>query len=211
MKIYVLTSDPYRHHIEEFARRFNQCLPEREVIVAGFSPLGFELPSNFSFLSLGEKQISFADGMLDLLDLIPDRYFILMLEDYFMIDINKELLSKAEQFAVENKVGRFCLEKIHWKKEKERYYWEDYIGIWARRKQYAPYLLALEPSIWDKEMYKKYLLRGEDAWQTEVNSSKRARNMGELVLAPKVPIMRYHNYINKGNVRKNWDKIVFGS
>jgi len=203
MRVYVLTSDPYKHLIKEFVERFSL---DKEVIVYGYSPLGFGLPNNFSFVSLGKRQTSWSDGVIKMLE-TADPYFILMLEDYFIKEIDEEMLKKAEDLMMKERPAKISLERA--RKTGKTYYWKPYKDNWVIRQQDAPYLMSVEPSIMNRDVWKKYLIPGENAWQSEVNSGKRCRNQGEAVLASTIPIIKYYNYIQKGRPRRN--NILWGT
>lgn len=86
--VVVLTSDGYVNALRPFAYLFNKYWSkEQEVIVAGYSPLPFKLPSNFHYYSIGRQEDygvdKWSDGLIDFLEAHPQIEFpILFLEDY---------------------------------------------------------------------------------------------------------------------------------
>ena len=56
MKFYVSTADKYVHLVKPFSFLFNKFWGENQkVTFLCYKPIKFNLPSNFSFISLGEK------------------------------------------------------------------------------------------------------------------------------------------------------------
>ncbi|KKK57355.1 hypothetical protein LCGC14_3055310, partial [marine sediment metagenome] len=55
MKVYVSTSNQYLHLVKIYAYLFNKFWnrPGQEVVVLGYDAPTFDLPDNFSFVSMG--------------------------------------------------------------------------------------------------------------------------------------------------------------
>src|SRR5688572_26612213 len=89
MRVIVLTSDKYLAALRPFAWLFNKYWgQDQEVLVAGFTEPGFDLPPNFSFHSIGAYRDypvnRWSDALITLMHQIPDETFALMLEDYWL-------------------------------------------------------------------------------------------------------------------------------
>ena len=89
MIVYVLTSDNYLPALPAFAHQLNKhWSPNPEVIVGGFTPPDFDLPTNFQFHSLGEFKDypvdKWSNALFRLISELPHEVFVLMLEDYWI-------------------------------------------------------------------------------------------------------------------------------
>jgi hypothetical protein len=89
MRVIVLTSDKYLHALRPFAWLFQKYWSsEQEVLIGGFTPPDFDLPSNFSFHSIGKFEDypvdKWTNAVIKLLNEIEDEAFVLMLEDYWI-------------------------------------------------------------------------------------------------------------------------------
>jgi hypothetical protein len=89
VRVVVPTCNKYLWAVAPFAYLFNVYWSEQqEVIVGGFHPPAFKLPTNFTFLSIDPKNYPaerWSDGIIKLLSMIEDDMFVLMLEDYWLL------------------------------------------------------------------------------------------------------------------------------
>ena len=96
MRVIVTTCDAYLHALRPFAWLFNRYWgDDTEVIVGGFTPPSFELPSNFTFHSIGKQEDypvdKWSDAVIKLLHELDDEVACLMLEDYWLArPVNRE-------------------------------------------------------------------------------------------------------------------------
>lgn len=89
VKVIVTTSDKYLHILKPFSHLFNKYWSaDQQVLIGGFTPPDFELPGNFSFHSIGKFEDypigKWSNGLIDLLDVVDDEAFVLMLDDYLL-------------------------------------------------------------------------------------------------------------------------------
>ena len=89
MRIFVLTSDNYLPALRPFAYLFNKYWhKDQPVTVAGFKQPDFDLPSNFTFHSLGNMADypvgKWSNALIKLLHDFDDEVFTLFLEDYWL-------------------------------------------------------------------------------------------------------------------------------
>ena len=88
--ITVLTNDKHLWLLDGFQYLWNKyCgLP---VTIYGFATPN-NLQPNFNFVSLGEQLPAekWSNGLLKMLDMIEDDYFILMLEDFWLCEKNRD-------------------------------------------------------------------------------------------------------------------------
>lgn len=111
LNIVVMTSDKQIHAIRGFAYLFNKyfsCAPGTNIVVAGFTPPDFELPSNFKFFSIGKQEDypwnKWSNGLLRFMDAHPHwRHFIIMLEDYWIVrHVDTYAIYALHQYAIEH-------------------------------------------------------------------------------------------------------------
>lgn len=92
LTVYVMTCDKYLPALRPFAYLFNRYWSiQQDVIVCGFTPPEFDLPSNFDFFSIGDMEDypmdKWTDALIKTLLHFPKRdVFCLMLEDYWLAD-----------------------------------------------------------------------------------------------------------------------------
>lgn len=113
MKIYIATCDAYDRLMKPFAYLFNKFWDSSlEVTMLSYRTPQFDLPENFNFISLGEKQISINHWSTDLrnfFETVDDDFFMLAAEDHFIYDyVNTDLLDRLKTKLHDN-VGRVAL------------------------------------------------------------------------------------------------------
>ncbi len=103
-KILVLTSDNYIWAIRPYAWLLKKYWPDHpHVIVGGFASPKFELPPNFSFLSLGD-QVDYpigkwSDAFYKFITKAEEDVFIFMLEDMWVINyVNTAVVAMAHDY-----------------------------------------------------------------------------------------------------------------
>tara|TARA_R110002072_G_scaffold301667_1_gene481922 strand:- start:72 stop:863 length:792 start_codon:yes stop_codon:yes gene_type:complete len=102
MKVYVTTSNNYVHIVKVFSYLFNKFWnAKKEVIVVGFEKEpDFDMPDNFSFISLGSQTYPYVDFSHDMrlfLDVVGEDYFINFEENEFIIKpVNFDILDQFQ-------------------------------------------------------------------------------------------------------------------
>jgi len=129
-------------------------------------------------LNLG-KDNGWANNMFIALDTIPEKYFIYFLEDVY-ITKKVDTARIIRLFDLLKKDNVSCLRLFPAPGPDKAYGNDKEIGIIAND---APYRVSTMPSIWDKEAFKRLLKHGENAWQMELDGTKRAAQMDELFLS----------------------------
>lgn len=183
---YVLTNDNHLWLLRGFCHLWEKYC-DKLITIAGFSFPSFILSSNCRLQSLGEQlpASQWSDSLLKLLDNIPYRYFILMLEDYWLydyVDMNK--ISNLQGLMADD-VLRIDLSgnRASYKAAKE-----IEPGI-VETPEGTPYQMSFQAAIWHKENLRKVLKKGESPWESEVNGTKRVGNL--RVLGTKPALLRY--------------------
>jgi hypothetical protein len=160
----------------------------KQITIAGFSlPDGFPLSPTCHFQSLGEQlpASQWSDGLLRLLNDMPFKYFILLLEDYWLYDYVDMYKIGDLQRLLTDDVLRIDLSGNRASYKAAR---EIEPGI-VETPEGTPYQMSYQAAIWHKKNMRKVLEKGENPWESEVNGSKRVGNL--RVLGTKPALLRY--------------------
>ena len=174
MKIICTTSDAYSHILPIFCYLFNKNWSSNlHVEVVGYKKPSFDLPSNFTFHSLGVQTDSKKDFSNDLRKYFEkqSQYFIWLMEDSFIkkVDlIGVDILKKLTH--LEDNVGRVNLTKETVKQDHYARYFIYDDQIFANT-QTAKYRLSTQPSIWNRDFLLKYLTQDLTPWEFETQES----------------------------------------
>lgn len=190
MSVVVLTSDKYVNALRPFAYLFNRYWgPDQRVVIAGYSPLPFELPPNFTYYSIGPQSAypveKWSDGLIDFLEAHPDMEFpILFLEDYWIVrDVNRQAVKMLRDYMAQfRNVLKIDLGT-------DRLYaagMTDYgscgyidLILSDYRSQYQ---LSLMCGLWNRDLLLRFLVRGESPWAVELSGTPRVAAAGNDVL-----------------------------
>ena len=199
MKVIVTTCNEYLHVLRGFAYMFNKYwVPGTNVTVLGYSIPSFDLPDNFEFISIGEQEKydrDWTSALIPFFKQLPDKYFVLLLDDFYVLGINESLLREAEEhmangiervhFTIGSRGGIYCTRK------------DDNFNI---LNQDANYRLSLQPSFFRRDYFLKYLNPGKSIWQYETQH-KEPKNDGAQILVPKRDIAPFSNLVHKGKIK----------
>lgn len=191
MKIIMTTSNDYHHILPVSIYLLNKNWPNQEIELVGYTKPNYELPSNFTFHSLGE-QIGGPENFST--DLRPyfekqDPYFIWLFEDTFIKKINSIRFNILESLLwLGDRIGRINLSNETIKQNHTFYLNVDGEDMYENT-QTANYRLSTQPSIWNRDFLLQYLIPGLTPWKFETQSSI---NDGWKILGLKNPAV-YHN------------------
>lgn len=175
LKIIITTSDRNRHIVPIFAYFFNKNWDSNQKVeVVGYKKPDIELPSNFTFVSLGEQSEDKKDFSNNLKKYFEkqDDWFIWMVEDCFIKSFKKEKLDILLKHRRED-IGRINLSSECIKQEHTFYTWADVkgeINIYQNT-QTAKYRVSTQPSIWNKKFLLQYLKKDLSPWDFETQNS----------------------------------------
>ncbi len=147
-------------------------------------------------LNLG-KDFGWANNMSVALDTIPEKYFLYFLEDVFIIK-KVDTARVLRLFELLKKDHASCLRLFPAPGPDRAYGDSKELGIIADS---AEYRVSTMTAIWDKQAFKRLLKPGENAWQMELDGTKRSSQMKELFLSvwPKDPVIKlFATAIKKG-------------
>jgi hypothetical protein len=176
--VVVLTNDKHLWLLPGFARQFNQYWGAlQKVRVFGFNTPTFTLPANFQFISLGEQLPvdRWTDGLIAMLHRIPERNFLLMLEDYWLYaEPNYSALVDCMDYMNEYGYRVLRIDVSGDRLAVDHRYYAD----WRRTKLVktepdSPYQMSFQAAIWNRDLLLDILMPGETPWQAETEGSKR--------------------------------------
>jgi hypothetical protein len=166
MNIYVLTSTKYAKLLGEFATRFEE----------------FWGQPFFAYVSRTDLH-HWSDGVIDFLTKIPDEYFVLLHEDFYLTKpVDKHGLEKL--WNMRHGYDRISLLGNHTPVRTERR------GEFYIHKPSAEYQFSFEASIQSKEFLLKYLRPKQDPWESERNMARVARGN---VISSEHPVIWYED------------------
>ena len=203
MKIIVTTCDAYLNVLRGFAYMFNKHWPSNaEVTVLGYSSPSYDLPDNFKFISLGEQEKygrEWTTALIPFFKQLPDEYFLLFLDDYYVLDVNESLMRVAEEHVAKGAV-KVLLTPYPGRISKEEK--DINFSLWS---QDTNYRLCLGQSFYKRDYFLKYLIPGQTIWQYEVQTTPM--NDGAQLLVPKQEIVSTADFMVKGKIASYAEKI----
>lgn len=208
MRVLVLVSDKYLSALKPYAYLFNRYWSrEQQVLVAGFTPPDFELPSNFSFHSIGKFEdypvSKWSDALIKLLNEIDDEAFALALEDYWLtrpVDVRgmRYLYDYARQFGyvlrIDLTTDRLFAHGPRYPGDIADYGYVGHLDL-IRSEPTSQYHMSMMMGIWRRDNLLKVLIPGETPWQLELDGTRRvmtehAHDM--LVLGTRQSPVKHH-------------------
>lgn len=163
--------------------------PLPTVLVAGFNPPEFDLPSNYSFLSLGDqKDYPFnlwSNALIKLLHTIDDEVYILFLDDYLpvrYVDTRNIgiLVDYAYQFGYILKID-ICCDRLYAFGADTNFDYVAHIDL-IKSQPGSPYHSSLYPGIWRKDNMLRTLIKNESPHDYELIGTTRVSHIQDLVV-----------------------------
>jgi len=195
MKIIVTTCDEYLRYLKGFVYMFNKhWSSDAEATVLGYNAPPFDLPDNFKFVSLGDQKRygnDWTSALIPFFKKLPDEYFILLLDDCYILNVDNSLLCEAEKHMVEG------VEKVRLTFDTRPGDRKD--ANFKIMEQDTSYRLSLQPSFIRRDYFLKYLIPGKTIHDYEINHDA-VRNDGAQILLPKQNIIYYSNLVRRGKV-----------
>lgn len=209
--VVVLTSDYYLWALQPFSYLFNVYFSSLQpVVVGGFRKPEFQLPPNFIFMSLDKENYppeKWSDGLIRLLNHVPDSHVLFMLEDYWLcrtVDMRgldacfTYILNKPDVLRIDLTSDRLYAGGMF---DVEAYGSYDIIETPFE----TPYQMSLQAAIWNRRLFLELLEPGKTAWETEIHT-KPPNSM--RVLGTRQLPMRYANAILKGKLDRDQLKYI---
>ncbi len=198
----VLTNDKHLWLLKGFSYLFNKFWSGQKVNIWGFGYPEFELPDNFIFRSLADNNYPaqrWSTALIEMCLQIEDDYFILMLEDYWLISQVKKRAVKAMcNYIYDDKKD---ILRIDLSGNRAAYVqakgYDEALGISEKYKivqtpMHTPYQMSFQAAIWNKRLLLSTLTEDETPWEAEINGCARLRTRDDmLVLGAKDTLLRY--------------------
>jgi hypothetical protein len=217
IRVFVYTCDRYSWLLRGFATQFNKYWSELQpVVVAGYKPPEFDLPSNFEFHSIAPVDYGkdrWTTGLIEFLQSVEDEHFVFLLEDYWLCrGVNHQAVETLHEFCQQHpQVLRMDLtdDRMYNGRMKEFNY-VPYYGyldiIWTPPE--SDYQCSTQAAIWSRRNLLSVLVSEESGWQMETykpgadtGTAKNIRNRTDLwVLGTRQRPVRYANIVNKENL-----------
>lgn len=208
MRAFLYSSDKTSWSLRPFAYLFNKYwLNSIAVSVFGNTPPAFDLPSNFTFTSIGPFQPveEWTTDLRNALCLVPDDVICFLMDDYW---INRQVDSNAIRWCYHYmfehpEVARFdiCTDRLYAAGMTD-YDKIGYVDV-IKSDPHSPYHFSYQASLWRRLTLLDAIEPHETPWQSEIRGDARLRNLGALVLGTRQGPIRYTIAIQKGKFMPN--------
>lgn len=196
MRIFISTSDSTMHILPIFAYLFNKYWPNKEVTVLGFAVPDFELPDNFTYVSVAPEQKGGASNwtkyLKEYFNSIDDTHFIFGLDDSLIVrKVSNELYDSIVSYVKNDlNIGRFDLTPgMRWASVRSGYlkFIEGPGNLKLVECIHAPagvltYRLSAAMSIWNRDYFLKSVSIDRSPWAWELEGGLEAEHDSRLVL-----------------------------
>lgn len=194
LNIYVTTYSSYVHLLENFDKLFQKFWGGHYTI------------------DVAREEERLSDQLLRLVNTIPEEYFILLKEDFYLLEsVDKSFLEKCEKYAIEHKADRFSLQcvKDGYENTSNMVDTIDETNIYQLSMQ-EQYLCSLEASIWRRDFLRRNLFRsgtiengvgindGSDA-NVEITLSRQVKEAA--IFVPEKRVIVYTDAMRGGKPR----------
>lgn len=156
--------------------------------------------NDLNIIHTGEDS-DWSSNLLLALEQVPNRKILIILEDIFITTpIDLSLFKSIEKFIFAEDVQHF---KILTSPKAKKTSASEQI---SKYQEGLTYLVTVN-GIWDKDYLKSLLIKGESAWQFEINGSYRAHFSSNKFFRSNTPLFGFKNMVEKGQWIKpniNW-------
>jgi hypothetical protein len=194
MKIIVATYTKNAHLLSTFFECFDRVWPDcpYEIYVLYNAELRprqvvemYGVPARF-------PDYGWPDNVLRWLDDEQNEPFLLMLDDYFLVYVDRDLVKMAETAINDPSTG--CIRLVPGPNLL------DTSGDFSLIAKDKPYSLSLQASMWKPQMLRDLLRKGESIWGVEHQGSKRVAVYERYnVVGVTRSALAYQNYLRRGN------------
>lgn len=153
------------------------------------------VPENWKYVNLG-VDISFSKSLIDYLKSIDDEYFILMLDDFVLLeDVDCEKIQRAFEFIKSNN-GVYL--RLTPNPKGDIQIDNDFSKIDVT--SCVPYVTSLQMAIWKKEFLLKLLSYDFSPWEFEVKAGKTKESLSNAAgfYVTNYNFITYTHFVEKG-------------
>jgi len=193
-KFYVSTYPDTYWLIPVYIHQFNKYIPNAECTI-----MCYEYPDFKIHLTDNVKIISITDGKTDpgisnwassirkYFETIKDKYIILSLDDYIILDhLDAKTFSADMDFVINNDIKRYALGG----KSKKYYEFEEWNGF-LRFTKNSPYRISAQVSVWNREYLMRYLRDDWTPWDFEIKGATESRKDDAILVYKMNPVLLY--------------------
>jgi hypothetical protein len=183
-----MTSDIYIDAVRPFVWLLNKYWSNPpEILVAGFTPPKFDLPSNATFFSIGNFSDypldKWSDSLLVVLNHIDDEHIIIMLEDYWIVrpvdDYAVRVLYRYAQNSPDVIKVDLAADRLFAGGVKRHQLHIGYIEILESDRSSA-YHMSLMTGLWNVNLMKSVLEPGWTPWDVEMSGTTKLSAISNL-------------------------------
>ncbi|MFK5882355.1 MAG: hypothetical protein QM482_09090 [Sulfurospirillum sp.] len=152
-------------------------------------------PEGWNYINNGED-ISFSKSLMSYLESINEEYFILMLDDFMILEkVNNNLIKKAFKF-IKSKNGVYL--RLTPNPKGDTKIDNDFSRIDV--KSYVPYITSLQMAIWKKEFLIQLLSYNFSPWEFEVKAGKTKESLSNSdgFYVTNYNFITYTHFVEKG-------------
>lgn len=161
----------------------------------------YKLPDKCYIIPMKQDN-QFATNIINALECVEEKLLLLCCEDHVMIeDHSKDAFDECFDFVVQSsKIGSLRLtynSKVKFK--------DSCSDQFAELNRKYSYYTSLQPTVWKKDYLLSVLKHGEDAWETELQGTKRAsQNMALKAYCVKKTIYKATNFYKSGKYMRHY-------
>lgn len=205
-QVIVPTSDKYLWTIEPFAYLFNVYWSTLQpVTVLGYKRPGFDLPENFTFVSLADEGYpakKWSNALIEFLRSAEFDVFVLLLDDYWLsrtVDTGAvETLSNYVRGKPDILRLDLTTDRLYAGGRFDVGFWGHYDLIETPYK--TPYQMSLQAGIWRRDRILEVLKPNMTPWEVEINTQPPERMR---VLGTRQNPVRYVNAFKGGRLEND--------
>ena len=133
-------------------------------------------------------------GLHEFLDKIDDEYFMLLLEDYYVVGVNQPMMDEVLEVMERNPL----VQKVDLSGSVKGFAHSRFNRYFVKADEKAQYRSSLQAAVWRKDYLKKMCPAEGSAWLFETHGHIRAMGDGALILGCNVPVVNYLNLMRRG-------------
>jgi len=153
------------------------------------------VPKDWIYINKGEDK-SFSKSLISYLEDIKEEYFILMLDDFLILEeVDNEKIKKAFDF-IKNKNGVYL--RLTPNPKGDIKINKDFSLIDVKSK--VPYITSLQMAIWKKDFLIKLLEYDFNPWEFEIKAGKTKESLEyfDKFFVANYPFVKYTHFLEKG-------------